>query len=230
MSGSADAPAASKAADVSSAGFASGGRRRCACGTMCFVALERRRARDTSLPDWCEIQDSDRLRTLETFGSKFPGGLLPADLRAAVAACSHSGGGGGRYSPAGFCCCCFGSPPPFPSLTSSRVRLLGASFSFFWCRANARVVHRRCFDFYVRRERAAALAASATAADAAAGAGAAAAPAGGEEEGDDDLRRFVEAHLGGDVGVDRAAVSKRASRRKALQKKSKVKSPELFFF
>ncbi len=95
MSGSADAPAASKAAAVSSAGFAPGGRRRCACGTMCFVALERRRARDTSLPDWCEIQDSDRLRTLETFGSKFPGGLLPADLRAAVAACSHSGGGGG---------------------------------------------------------------------------------------------------------------------------------------
>ena len=100
-----------KAAAVSSAGFASGGRRRCACGTMCFVALERRRARDTSLPDWCEIQDNDRFVTLETFGSKFPGGLLPADLRAAVAACSHSGGGGGRYSPAGFCCCCFGSPP-----------------------------------------------------------------------------------------------------------------------
>jgi hypothetical protein len=127
MSGSADAPAASKAAAVSSAGFASGGRRRCACGTMCFVALERRRARDTSLPDWYEIQDSDYTATLETFGSKFPGGLLPVDLRAAVAACSHSGGGGGRYSPAGLCCCCFGSPPPFPSLTSSRVRLLGAS-------------------------------------------------------------------------------------------------------
>jgi hypothetical protein len=30
--------------------------------------------------------------------------------------------------------------------------------------------------------------------------------------------------------VDRAAVSKRASRRKALQKKSKVKSPELSLF
>ena len=102
-----------------------------------MLDLERRRARDTSLPDWCEIQDNDRFVTLETFGSKFPGGLLPADLRAAVAACSHSGGGGGRYSPAGFCCCCFGSPPPFPSLTSSRVRLLGASFSFFSCRANA---------------------------------------------------------------------------------------------
>ena len=133
MSGSADAPAATKAAAVSSAGFASAGRRRCACGTMCFVALERRRARDTSLPDWCEIQDNDRFVTLETFGSKFSGGLLPVDLRAAVAACSHSGGGGGRYSPAGFCCCCFGSPPPFPSLTSSRVRLLvGASFSLFF--------------------------------------------------------------------------------------------------
>jgi hypothetical protein len=103
MSGSADAPAVSKAAAVSLAGFASGGRRRCACGTMCIVALERCRARDTSLPGWCEIQDSDYTAALEAFRSKFPGGLLPAELRAAaVAVCSHSGGGGGRYSPAGF--------------------------------------------------------------------------------------------------------------------------------
>ena len=96
MSGSGDAPAATKAAAVSSAGFASGGRRRCACGTMCFVALERRRARDTSLPDWCDIQDSDNVVSLETFGSKFPGGLLPADLRTAIAVCSDSDGGGGK--------------------------------------------------------------------------------------------------------------------------------------
>lgn len=92
------------------------------------------------------------------------------------------------------------------------------------------MVHRRCFVFYELRECAAAVAASAAAADAAAGAGAAAAPADGEKEGDDGLRRFVEAHLAGDFGVDRAAVSKRASRRKALQKKSKVKSPELSLF
>ena len=70
MSGSADAPAATEAAAVSSAGFASAGRRRCVCGAMCFVALERRRARDTSLPDWCEIQDSDYTATLVAFGSK----------------------------------------------------------------------------------------------------------------------------------------------------------------
>ena len=49
------------------------------------LALERRRARDTSLPDWCEMQDSYRFMALETFGSKFPGGLLPADLRTAAA-------------------------------------------------------------------------------------------------------------------------------------------------
>jgi hypothetical protein len=77
---------------------------------MCFVAPERRRARDTSLPDWCEIQDSDSAVIPETFfRSKFPGGVLPADLRAAVAGYVRRGGGG-RYSPEGFCCCLSTSP------------------------------------------------------------------------------------------------------------------------
>jgi hypothetical protein len=88
MDGSADAPAASKAAAVSTVGFVSGGRRCCACGNVCIVALERRRARDTpSLPDWCEIQGSDRFMALETSRSKFPGELLPAEIDARCSSC-----------------------------------------------------------------------------------------------------------------------------------------------
>jgi hypothetical protein len=44
------------------------------------------------------------------------------------------------------------------------------------------------------------------------------------------LRSFVEAHLAGDVVAGEATVSKRALRRKALQRDSKVNSPELSMF
>ena len=48
-----------------------------------------------------------------------------------------------------------------------------------------------------------------------------------KRKGDDGLRRFVEAHL---AGVGKAIAKTRSSRRKALQRDSKVKSPELSQF